>query len=156
MLISHRKKFIYTKTVKTAGTSVELFFEKYCFADREWKFSHARDEYSSASGIVGYRGADKGSSTFYNHMPAEELKNLLGKQIWDNYHKFTVIRNPFDKMVSAFYHFEKKNKADKYLADGKSDTQRFREWVLGGGEIIDRSAYMIDGEIVRHKAEDYQ
>ena len=30
MLISHRKKFIFTKTKKTAGTSVESVFETYC------------------------------------------------------------------------------------------------------------------------------
>jgi hypothetical protein len=29
MLVSHRKKFIFVKTGKTAGTSVEVFFEKY-------------------------------------------------------------------------------------------------------------------------------
>lgn len=29
MLVSHRYKFIYTKTVKTASTSVESFFERF-------------------------------------------------------------------------------------------------------------------------------
>jgi hypothetical protein len=44
MLISHRKRFIFFKTSKTAGTSVESFFEKFCYAEGEWKFSHAREE----------------------------------------------------------------------------------------------------------------
>ena len=30
MLVSHARKFIYTKTLKTAGTSVEVFLEPYC------------------------------------------------------------------------------------------------------------------------------
>ena len=30
MLISHRHRFIYTKTIKTAGTSVEIYFEEAC------------------------------------------------------------------------------------------------------------------------------
>jgi hypothetical protein len=30
MLVSHLKKFIFTKTKKTAGTSVESVFEPYC------------------------------------------------------------------------------------------------------------------------------
>ena len=37
MLISHRKQFIYTKTYKTAGTSVEVYFEPYCMQEGEWK-----------------------------------------------------------------------------------------------------------------------
>ena len=40
MLISHRKQFIYTKTAKTAGTSVESYFEKYCMPEGKWQFSH--------------------------------------------------------------------------------------------------------------------
>lgn len=30
MLVSHRKKFIFAKTKKTASTSVESVFETYC------------------------------------------------------------------------------------------------------------------------------
>lgn len=35
MLISHRKRFIFTKTAKTAGTSVESYFEQYCMPEGE-------------------------------------------------------------------------------------------------------------------------
>ncbi len=31
MLVSHRHQFIYTKTHKTASTSVEAYFERFCF-----------------------------------------------------------------------------------------------------------------------------
>ena len=54
MLISHRKQFIFTKTVKTAGTSVESYFEQFCKPDGEWQESHAHEEYVSKSGIIGY------------------------------------------------------------------------------------------------------
>ena len=30
MIISHKRKFIYIKTQKTAGTSTEIVLEKYC------------------------------------------------------------------------------------------------------------------------------
>ena len=56
MLVSHRYKFIFTKTVKTAGTSIESYFEKYCMPEGEWKESHNREEYVSETGIIGYRG----------------------------------------------------------------------------------------------------
>ena len=102
MLISHRKRFIFIKTVKTAGTSVESYFEKYCMPEGEWQEAHTRDEYVSEEGIIGYRGPDASSSTWYNHMSAQKLLDLAGRDIWDSYFKFTVIRNPFDKLISAF------------------------------------------------------
>jgi hypothetical protein len=148
MLVSHRKKFIFLKTAKTAGTSVEVFFEKYCFPKGAWVFSHDREEYiNSNTGIVGYRGLNRGEQRFFNHKPANDLRNELGGDIWDEYFKFTVIRNPFDKMVSAFFHFEKHRKADKYSFDKLTDVERFRNWVKGGGKVIDKHIYLIEGKV---------
>lgn len=104
MLVSHRYRFIYTKTVKTAGTSVESYFEPYCMKEGEWSFSNQRDEYISDAGIIGYRGKNRPDNcVWYNHMSAREIKNLLGQDIWDSYFKFCVVRNPFSKAVSWYY-----------------------------------------------------
>ena len=74
MLVSHHHKFIYTKTVKTAGTSVESFFERFCMPQNEWEFSHGRDEYVSDYGIVGYRGSSRPpDAEYWNHMSAKEI-----------------------------------------------------------------------------------
>ena len=56
MLISHRHRFIYTKTIKTAVTSVEAYFEPYCMAEGAWQESHSRAEHVSPEGIVRFRG----------------------------------------------------------------------------------------------------
>jgi len=148
VLVSHRKKFIFLKTSKTAGTSVEVLFEKYCFPEGAWTFSHYIEEYkNSDTGIVGYRGLSRGNQRFFNHMQANALREELGNDIWDEYFKFTVIRNPFDKMVSAFFHFEKHRKSDKYSSDKLTDVERFRNWVRSGGKIIDKHIYSIAGKV---------
>jgi hypothetical protein len=103
MLISLRKKFICTKTVKTAGTSVESYFEPYCMLEGEWQFSYGREEYVDQSGIIGYRGTVRKSKTWTNHMSAEAIKELIGEKIWNSYFKFCVIQNPYDKLISAFH-----------------------------------------------------
>lgn len=166
MLVSHRKHFIFTKTEKTAGTSVESYFEQYCMPDGEWQESPSRDEYVSEAGIIGYRGSDVSASTWYNHMSAKKIRDLTSQEIWDRYFKFTVIRNPFDKLISGFFMFEnrKKNYSNTQLlkifakrvldrgnpidrVKGNTEIERFRCWIRKGGSIVDRNKYLIDEQV---------
>lgn len=163
MLISHRKRFIYTKTIKTAGTSVEAYFEPYCFPENAWEFSHDCGEYTGETGIVGRRGSDKQGSTWFNHMSAKLVRKQIGDTIWNEYFKFCVVRNPFDQLVSAFHYRESKydpntkkfprsrtfrDSNEKFLAaiHDKSPVERFRIWIAWGGVVGDRNKYMIDDE----------
>src|SRR5437773_1040796 len=98
MLVSHKHKFIYAKTIKTGGTSVESFFEPFCMHADEWEFTHARDEYESTAGIIGYRGpalTDGQRVKWSPHMHAADMRQQLGPTVYDSYFKFCVIRNPF-------------------------------------------------------------
>ena len=166
MLISHKKQFIYTKTAKTAGTSVESYFEKFCMPEGEWEFSHAREEYVSKEGIIGYRGNDARGKKWVNHMSALEIRNNIGNSIWNSYFKFCVIRNPFDKIISAFFFVEEQKRNRSVVENlksivgkimgksepldfikGENSIERFRSWIRRGGSIIDRDKYLIDGEI---------
>lgn len=164
MLVSHRKKFIYTKTAKTAGTSVESYFEKYCMPEGEWAEEHSREMHVSDAGIIGFRGAQRPPGTrFFNHMPAEKIKAKLGDEVWGSYFKFCVIRDPFDKAVSAFYHFKKaredggkdsrgltlKQRVKKLLRpepEFNNVSEEFEHWLKGGGMVLDRDKYMIGDE----------
>jgi hypothetical protein len=104
MLVSHNYKFIFIKTIKTAGTSTEIFLEPYCISNLQE--SHSRVMKKTNEGIVGTRmnqqQAEK--SEFYNHMTPLEIKNKLGESLFDSYIKISNIRNPFDILVSH-YHF---------------------------------------------------
>ena len=91
MLVSHRTNFIYTKTVKTAGTSVESYFEPYCMNEGEWEFMHLRDKYVSEAGIIGARGKNARDDIWWNHMPAVQIETLLGSETWEQYFKFCVV-----------------------------------------------------------------
>ena len=79
MLVSHIKKFIFTKTAKTAGTSVESYFKEYCMPEGEWEESHNCSESVSDAGVIGFRGK---RNTFvptwhkhrwYDHMSAKKI-----------------------------------------------------------------------------------
>jgi hypothetical protein len=167
MLVSHRKKFIFTKTMKTAGTSVESYFEPHCFPPGQWQASENREVYESETGVVGYRGPQVKTADrkWYNHMSAQKIRDQLPRQVWDQYFKFTVIRNPYDKLVSGFYWYNHLRPADTWsrrvgvaarkligrakpidCAEGKTDIERFRSWLRAGGSVSDQSVFLIDGK----------
>jgi hypothetical protein len=135
-----------------------------------WTESHARDEYISESGIIGQRRAilskeqkkaTPSDLTFYNHMPAIRIRDLIGSELWNTYFKFTVVRNPFSKLVSAWYHMHRGKKGIRptigslfhspkvlpFIVAGKKDIYDFRQWILHGGMIDDRDKYLINGDI---------
>jgi hypothetical protein len=130
MLVSHRKRFIYTKTIKTAGTSVEVYFEPYCMPEGSWEFSHHREEHVSEAGIIGYRGPrqHRPQVQWWNHMSAAAIRERLGKEVWNSYFKFCVIRNPFDKAISVF-HFAKARRARWGAFQPRELVQRLKEWL---------------------------
>jgi hypothetical protein len=156
MLISHRKKFIFIKTVKTAGTSVEVYFEKWCMPEGEWSESHAREEFISTAGIIGHRGPDAHTRKWQNHMSAKAVKELVSEDVWNSYFKFTVIRNPFEKVVSDFYFkkylFDNKLQNDHFFStnsfninDDQISILRFREWVREANFSLDTDKFYADG-----------
>ena len=108
MLVSHRKRFIFVKTQKTAGTSVESFFEKYCCKDGAWTLEHYRDQEISEYGMIGGRGPGAKCDILHSHFSAEIIKSLVTPEIWESYFKFSIIRNPFDRLISRFFFNMKK------------------------------------------------
>lgn len=113
MLVSHTHKFIYLKTRKTAGTSVEAYFDQFCLPPNELHGQHDLVGRQSKYGICSGRNnlthiepnidADVQAYSVYNHMSAEELKQELGNEIWSSYFKFCVVRNPWDRAISMFW-----------------------------------------------------
>lgn len=167
MLISHRYRFIYTKTVKTAGTSVESYFERFCMPEGEWQPAHFRDEYESPTGVIGFRGrrAAQGHK-WYNHMPAELIRQYVGVDVWNSYFKFCVIRDPFEKAISAFEHFGQTHSIPRGREGLRfrlrywsytAEQRRFLHWLTVHGPVIDRDKYMIGAafcldDVVRYES----
>jgi hypothetical protein len=145
MLISHICKFIYLKTRKTGGTSVEIYFEPFCVDPTKYTGErHHRDAEISAWGVVGSRGTADGP--WYNHMPAHEVRARAGQELWDAYYKFCVVRNPFDKVVSWFWHeMAPEQRAALQQARFSGVRQCFEDWTELRRFPVDSWIYRIDG-----------
>jgi len=133
MIISHTHKFIFAKSCKTAGTSIEVFLSAYCkkgdvltrIGERtaEW-----HEALSSNSKIHG--------EGYYNHVGVATIRSLCPE--FKEYYKFTAIRHPLDRMLSL-YHWQKPN-------------EDFNKWIkhgvtLGKAAHLD-TFYKIKGRIV--------
>jgi hypothetical protein len=121
MIISHKYKFIFLKTRKTAGTSIEIALSKFCGPD-DIITPISRDD-EKLRNSLGYPGSqncrvppDRYSAAdmqkkqmtgkalrFYNHVPACDVRRWIGPDIWDSYFKFCFERNPWDKAISRYY-----------------------------------------------------
>jgi len=160
MLVSHRYKFIYTKTRKTAGSSVESYFEPFCMPDGDWTPRHFRAEHVSDAGIIGFRGMLRRHGGFWwNHMPARLIRRRLGKDIWTSYFKFCVIRNPFEKAISAFYFAKGRDasgRAREEVPWTDEDPRLFEAWLRRLALPMDRNTFCIGGrfvldDVIRHE-----
>jgi len=127
MLISHQKKFIFTKTARTASTSIEIFFERFCMPEDQWEMQEAREVHESEEGIIGFRG----------------IRNPYPKQIsgWSQFIKNRATRK--SKLKGCLNH---PHLFLKYLM-GQGESASFQQWILDGNKVWDRDKYMIDDEV---------
>jgi hypothetical protein len=150
MLLSHVNHFIYTKTLKAAGTSVEIYFQDACIpVGKDIIRSHHIEETVTSAGIIGYRGPDQSGRTWYNHMPAVQIRELVGHSTWEEYYKFCVVRNPFDKVVSLWWFSVNRNQENPYKDESFSRIRSdFSAWCPGhAADAVDRDKYLIDGDV---------
>jgi hypothetical protein len=178
VLISHRYKFIYIKNIKVAGTSVESFFEKYCINPNiEYVKTQRINTKISKYGLIGFRGIEsdkkkfKNTLGFTNHMGCKGLKNKIPPKIYNNYIKFCVIRNPYDKMVSKYFfskselsfkEFCKKAKCvniNRYTINGKNQCnilirfENLKEDIIKICKILGIKDYDIDNDLPNYKSQ---
>lgn len=74
-VIDHERRLLLIHIARTGGTSIEA-----ALAGNDWWFIDSTTK----------------------HMSASQTKQLYGDQIWQDYIKFTVIRNPWDRVISMW------------------------------------------------------
>jgi Sulfotransferase family len=166
MIVSHRYRFVFLKTAKTAGTSIEIALSKFAGPlDIVTACTPADEELRKALGYVApqnyevplgrikalaWRYATGQRLAFYNHMGAETVRQLLGAKIWSSYFKFCVERNPWDKVVSAYYFDRLASKAmslSEYVQSGAaSNLAGYNLYTIGGEIAVDKIYFYEDLE----------
>ena len=104
-MISNQKKFAFVHIPRTAGTSIEMQLKKY--RDKNESVGHNTSiEIKNSLDCPCQHTCD-------GHNTALETKNVLGKN-WDNYYTFTIVRNPWDRAISAYSYILQNDSWAKY------------------------------------------
>ena len=163
MILSHKHKFIFLKTIKTAGTSIEAALSEICGPDDViTPFSPENESFRSGLAPQNYRLDHPlvpkrplirrllrrperyyhTSVGFYEHMPAWRVKTYVGDEIWDSYFKFTFERNPWDRQLSYYYYKTRKMKRrptfQQFMGNrSKAFVENFSLYTIDGDVAVD-------------------
>jgi hypothetical protein len=138
-IISFSHNFIFIKTQKTAGTSLEVHFAQQCTDKDIITPIYPENPTHKPKNYMGQNYEIR----FYNHMPAIKIRELCLNN-FDYLYKFAFERHPVDKCLSHFamllnspFHCKAENPItwEKYLEDGKFpvDTSLYTD---GEGKLI--------------------
>jgi hypothetical protein len=126
MIISHDHRLIFLKPQKVAGTSFEIALSRYLGPHDIVTPVVPEDE--AVRRKAGYREAQNYTFTprallqqrkykeiakallrrrmprkYFHHIPASAVKRRVGEAVWNGYLKVSIVRNPWDIVVSKFY-----------------------------------------------------
>lgn len=166
MIASRKHGFIFIKTMKTAGTSIEFVLSPYCASEDIVTPIGAQQDLArfAASGVLPrnfatsdiekrYRkGLQKGNAkllkavrrdlpegSLWAHALPDEIRSRVGA-FWDAAYRFTVERHPYDKVLSraAMTRFD----IDRVVFDDRLYVGH--PWYLSDGRLLVDNVVMFD------------
>jgi len=122
MLINHRHRFLFVHLAKTGGTSIRAALRPLGWRD---PLSLAAYVCHRASHLAGHRIGAKIPRHAALIAACEQLPPAYFDTLW----KFAFVRNPWDRQVSAYHHFQREQRG--LLARHRlQDFADFCDWLL--------------------------
>ena len=104
-MIVHKYKAIFIHIPKAGGTSIENLL---------WPDMQSRRSQDLWMGFVkpSYNKYQTGG---LQHLLAKQIKQEVGMDIFNQYYKFCIVRNPWDKAVSQFSYMSKREDLREFI-----------------------------------------
>lgn len=145
MILSHKYKFIFIHIGKTGGTSIEYSLSEalnLSLDDTQYN-KEIINNVNKVGGPIPLWATQKDHTGRINckHINARQLKQIIGNRIWNEYFKFSFVRNPYDSLLSEFSMFTqfeafKNHPWNKYVTFGD-----FCRAIITGDQRISRNPY---------------
>ena len=145
MLVSHRHRFIYTKTGKTAGTSVERRPNAIAWMVAGPSRSLARSRFLRLASWVFADAEFPKVVGIGTTCPAALIREGVGSDVWESYVSNSVssaIRTRKCSLISISSALLGSLAGNPH----EPDSVQFEQWLTSSGVPLDRDKYVIDGQ----------
>lgn len=121
-IINQTKGFVFVHVPKAAGTSVTNELSKYTtYQDLEIGGTHFGEQIHSAYNK---------RFDLAKHTPSSGIRNVIGDVDWDKMFTFSIVRNPYDRVISTY----------KFLKKWEGTPEEFKNIL---GEFSDINEYIL-------------
>lgn len=122
MIINHSKRFIFIHVPKAAGTTVTERLSEYSrYCDLE----------------IGGTSIGEMVQPYYwkrfglrKHSTAQEVRSVVGADVWDKYFSFSFVRCPFSRVESTYRFLKSWTQAPPLVREKMESLSSFREFLL--------------------------
>ena len=133
MILSDKHGFLFIKALKVGGTSLEVLLAGQV------------EDKAVVTPIIPTPGRPHqprnymplGETAFYNHIPAAEVRTVIGQEHFDRLFKFGVVRHPYEKILSYFFMHRVCTRTDYTLDDAIEEcTSERTRFCDGDGRLL--------------------
>lgn len=110
-MISHTYRCIFVHIPKTGGSSIE---------DLIWPPRYLRTTSDLWMGLIDGR-RNKYQTGGLQHLQASQIKAEVGCDVFNRYFKFSIVRNPWDKVISQYVYMTQRKDLMNYIGMNPGD-----------------------------------
>lgn len=154
-MISKQKKFVFVHIQKTAGNSIQLALEP--FGEDAIVENSKQRVFNAELGAINRFGIKRAHINLGKHAKLAQIHQHWNAEAlgdWNQYLKFTCVRNTWDRLVSLYF--------SPHLGRTEFDAHDFRRFIEDTASISQSAFVMIEGQLgidrflrFEHLAEDF-